>query len=90
LLKLALRQRRLIAQALELLRVRALGRGLRVLLDRQSAGIRIEFDRRQRREEGLHDLRIHGIRGNILANRNPVLLTEMVAEIARPTLVLHD
>jgi len=89
LLELALGEGRLVAQALELLSARALGAGLRLLVGTDCAGIGIEFDRRERGEEGLNHFRVHGSSRDILADGDPVVLAELVAKIVRPALVLH-
>jgi hypothetical protein len=79
----------LVPQALELLRVGALGTDLRLLLGTHRAGIGIEFDGREDGEEGLHHFRIHRISREVLTDGDPVVLAELVAKIVRPALVLH-
>jgi len=71
LLELALGEGRLVAQALELLSARALGAGLRLLVGTDCAGIGIEFDRRERGEEGLNHFRVHGSSRDILEMGDP-------------------
>src|SRR5713226_3880476 len=88
-MKLTLRQRRFIAQTLQVLLIgveKLLSGGL---LGRDCSRIDIEFYRRESLEKCLHDLHIHRISVNVLADRNMILLTQIIAEIASSVFVLH-
>lgn len=50
----------------------------------------IEFDWREGLEKAFHHLHINGICGNILADRDTLLLAQSVAVIACPVFVFHD
>lgn len=88
--ELALGQRRLVAQALELLRPRA-GAGSRGLLLRgDGVLIRGKCDCGERRKKGCNDLGIDGIGRKVLADRPVVLRAEVITEVGRPGFVLYD
>src|SRR5438128_12397478 len=88
--ELALTIGRLIAQPLEMLRVGA-GNALGLLLPLgQGLGIDIELHGREGLHKRIDHTRIDGIGRNILTHGGPILLPEVVTEVAGAPLILHD
>src|SRR5205085_8290042 len=59
------------------------------LLCADCGSVDIEFHRGKGLEKRLDDLHIDWISVNVLADRNMILLTQIVAEVACPAFVLH-
>src|SRR6266446_8706956 len=88
--ELALTIGRLIAQALEILRVGG-GDALGLLLPLgQCLGIDIELHGRESLKKRVDDPGIDGIGRNILTHRGPILLPEVVTDVAGAPLILYD
>ena len=88
--ELAFTRGRLIAQALQMLRL-GLGDALGLLLSLgQRLRLDIELHRREGLEKRVHPTRIDGIGRKVLTDRGPILLPQVVTEVAGAALLLHD
>jgi len=87
---LALCQGRLVSQPLQGLCVCVVNVLTDLLLSCQRSSIHVQFDGGDGLEKGFDHAGIDGIRGDVLTDRNAILLSEVVAQIARRVLILDQ
>src|SRR6266851_2441394 len=90
LVELSLSQPSLVAQSVELLLLSPLHSFVILLESSDRLVVQVQFQRRQHSEKSLDDLGVDGVRRQVLADRNLILLAEVIAEVASLVFVLHD
>src|SRR6266446_2115541 len=88
--KLPLSECRFVAQTLEMLLMGMHDLVSSCLLGCHRCSIDIQFNGRERLEKGCYHLQINWVCRNILADRDTILLAQVIAEIAGAMFVLHD